>query len=269
MDRNHNWFHGIAQPIDRLPQATTLSSPTRAPSGIRPIQRGRRAFYRFLIKLTRGIGGDVNVATIPSPEDPNAELVAAILLWCPPYKRNAGTLGLQMIKEIWIMYQAGILSALRAYGIGGFMRISDVFEANLHRMFKEVLEPRGSKFEECGFVQMVAMNTDPQFDDALKGRGYARQLLQWRVDRHWEECKDPKTGTSGKITPVILDTTTDQGINAYKKLGFEVVNHKALDTGTDKNGFTIAKSLPKEERDRLTAEAKKHCVSTVMIKMPS
>lgn len=210
----------------------------------------------------------MNIVTIPSPEDPSSELVGAILLWCPPYKRNASTFGLQFIKDLWILYKAGVVSAFRGYGIGGFQRVTDVFEENVNRMFKESLGPRGFKAEECGFVQMTAVNTDPEFDAVLKGKGFARQLLQWRIDRHWEECKDPKFGTNSKITPVILDTTTKQGINAYERLGFELINQYVPDTGTDKNGYRLKKDLSKDEKARLAAEAKEHCIMRIMIKMP-
>jgi hypothetical protein len=255
----------VSKPIPRLPQR-----PSSALDDLTALQKARLGFYRFLIKLTRGIGGDVNIVTIPSPAAPDIELVAAILLWCPPYKRNATAFGIQMIKETRILYNAGIISSvLVGYGIGGFHRVTDIYEACIHKMFKKALDRRGSKFEECGFVQMLAMNTEPEYDHVLKGKGLARQLLQWRIDRHWEECKDPATGTGGKLTPVILDTTTDQGIEAYKKLGFELGEQYHFDTGTDKDGFKLAKDMSKEERARLAAEAKERCFTAVMLKMPS
>ena len=167
------------------------------------------------------------------------------------------------------MYKAGILAALRAYGISGFMRVSDVYEAAVHRMFKEMLDPRGYRAEECGFVQMLAVNTDPAFDGALKGKGHARQLLQWRIDKHWKECSDLNGPTNGKVTPVILDTTTAQGIEAYKRLGFELISQQVIETGTDKDGFKFKRNLSKEEKDNLMAEARTHCVSSVMIKTSS
>jgi hypothetical protein len=92
-------------------------------------------------------------------------------------------------------------------------------------------------------------------------------LFQWRMERHWAECKDLKAGTGGKVTPVILDTTTDQGIRSYESLGFEVVNRHVLDTGTDADGFKLKKGLSKEERRRLAAEAREKCVMTIMFKM--
>jgi GNAT superfamily N-acetyltransferase len=157
---------------------------------------------------------------------------------------------------------------LRGYGFRGFQRVTDVFEVNVARMFTEALGPRGYKAEECGFVQMVAVNTDPAFDDALKGKGFARELLRWRMERHWEECRDLKTGTKGRLTPVILDTTTEQGVRSYERLGFEVVGRFVPETGTDKDGYKISKKLGKDERVRLSKEAKEHTVMKVMIKMP-
>lgn len=210
----------------------------------------------------------MSIATIPSPKDQSSELVAAILLFCPPYKRNASSFGVAFLKDLWIFYKANVLAVVKSYGIAGFQRITDVFEANVQRMFKESLTPLGFKPEECGFVQMIAMNTDPNFDEVLVGKGYARQLLQWRMDKHWADCRDVKTGTGGKLTPVILDTTTDQGIKSYEKLGFKLVNSFKPDTGTDKDGYELRKDLSKEEKQRLVAEAKETCVSSIMIKMP-
>jgi hypothetical protein len=77
-----------------------------------------------------------------------------------------------------------------------------------------------------------------------------------------------KTGTKGRLTPVILDTTTEQGVRSYERLGFEVVGRFVPETGTDKDGYKISKKLGKDERVRLSKEAKEHTVMKVMIKMP-
>ncbi|KIW04483.1 uncharacterized protein PV09_04242 [Verruconis gallopava] len=265
---NHNWFHGVSKPVQRIPQSANISTPSISLSKLTPLQKARRSFYWFLIKLTRGVGGEVCVATIPSPKNPDDELVAAVLLWCPPFKRNASSFGLQFIKDLWTLYKADMFAVLRGYGISGFRRITDVFEENVQRMFKESLAPLGFKPEECGFVQMIAVNTDPEFDAELKGKGFARQLLQWRIDHHWKECKNVKTGTGGKMTPVILDTTTEQGITAYKRLRFELVNQYIPNTGTDKNGYKLDKNLDPEEKRRLAEEAMENCVMSIMVKMP-
>jgi hypothetical protein len=208
------------------------------------------------------------VATIPSPKDPASEVAVAILLWCPPHKRNGSGLGPELLKDTWVLYKAGVLNAIRGYGISAFSRISDIYEGNVQRMFKESLVPRGFKPEECGFVQMTALNFDPELEAIVKGQGYARQLLQWRVEKHWEECKDLKSGTDGKMTPVILDTSTEQGVRAYRQLGFESVNQHILDTKVDKNGFKLSKGLSKQEKEEIAAEARKESILRVMIKMP-
>lgn len=63
---------------------------------------------------------------------------------------------------------------------------------------------------------------------------------------------------------MILDTTTEQGIRAYVRLGFEVLGERKVATGTDARGIALKKGA----EDDVKQEAAKICVQRVMMKMP-
>ena len=128
-------------------------------------------------------------------------------------------------------------------------RIDDVFEANVKTMFKESLTPRGINDHDCGFVQMLAANP------AYAGKAYASSLLKYQMEQHFLQIRD---------TPVVLDTTTEQGIKAYTRLGFELLAEKPVNTGTDAKGFRLKANADEAAREA----ARKICVQRVMIKMP-
>lgn len=96
---------------------------------------------------------------------------------------------------------------------------------------------------------MLAIN--PKFT----GNGYASTLLKWKCEQHFEEFRG---------VPVILDTTTEQGIRAYVRLGFEVLEERHVATGTDARGI----ALKKDAEDSVKEEAAKICIQRVMMKMP-
>src|SRR4051794_961915 len=83
--RNHNWFHNISEPLEPITLGTIDSKPPMS-----KLQKSRVCFYRAVIRLTRLIGGSVNVAEVPSGEDAGDSSktdIGAILLWFPPNVR--------------------------------------------------------------------------------------------------------------------------------------------------------------------------------------
>jgi GNAT superfamily N-acetyltransferase len=239
--RNHNWFHSAKTPIPPVEVGTTTSKPhlTRRP-------KDRVKFYRALIKLTRLADGTVNVATIAATNE-----IAAILLWLPPNKRN-GT-------DVRTLYRSGFLSLILPwkYGLRGLHRIDTVFEGNIKKMFSETLPKENSqlgrsasiKEVDCAFVQMLASN------QAFAGKRYGSALFAHQLEQHFKEFPD---------RPVLLDTTTDQGIRAYEKLGFRILARTPVDTGTDESGFKLRKNATDEVRKK----GRETCVQSVMIKLP-
>ena len=209
-------------------------------------QACRVRFYLALIKLTRLLGGSVLVSQVPHLDCAEEEPfdIGSILLWLPPKK----ALGSLKLVKLW---KSGFLSLILPwnYGLFAFHRIDNVFEANINNMFNETLPLRGIDRSECGFVQMIAANQE------CAGKGYASALLKWQVEQHFKEFPGQ---------PVILDTTTESGIRAYTRLGFELLAEKALDTGTDAGGIPL-----KKDADEATREAaRKMCIQRVMVKMP-
>jgi len=251
---NHNWFHGVSSPLDAVPLNTSTATLT-------PAQRWRIHFYHSLLKLTRLVGGTVYVLQVPASDistdtsnSPNLTTadgaidIGGILLWNPPHKRLP-----TFPFDVPLLYKSGFLSLLSpaAYGPLGYHRISTVFEANIHSLLSTALPRYGIETEaDCGFVQMVAIN--PSF----AGRRYARMLLQWRMEAHWEEC-------GASRAPVILDTTTEEAVEVYEGLGFQVAGEKDVETGTDKMGIK-KQSLMEQER----VEARRRCRQRVMIALP-
>lgn len=212
-------------------------------------QTSRVRFYWSLVKLVRLLGGDVLVAEVPGSDDTRGteKDIGAILLWLPPFKRMS-TFDLV---NIW---KSGYLSLALPwhYGLTGFYRIDMIFEANVHSMFAKTLPdlpPNGFQEDECGFVQMIASN--PKY----AGKGYASSLLQYRMEQHFAQFPD---------RPVILDTTTPQGIRAYEKLGFRLLAQVPVDTDTDARGIRLTKSAT----DEVKRQAKKTCVQSVMVRLP-
>lgn len=210
-------------------------------------QGTRVHFYRSMINLVSIWGGLVLVAEVPGSGSANGINIGAIMMWLPPNVRE-GTFGMF---QIW---QSGLLSLLAPwrYGITGFYRITAVFETNVKSMFEKTLKdvrPSGYNEEECGFVQMIASNP------AHAGKGYASALLKHQMEEHFTQFPDK---------PVILDTTTKQGLNAYERLGFELLAQTPVDTGTDAGGIRLKVNADESARKL----AKETCVQRVMIKVP-
>lgn len=87
------------------------------------------------------------------------------------------------------------------------------------------------------------------------GKGYASALLKWKCEQHFENFKG---------VPVILDTTTEQGMRVYVRLGFELLDEKKVATGTDARGIT----LKTDAEESVKEEAARICIQRVMIRMP-
>ncbi|KIY02459.1 uncharacterized protein Z520_02598 [Fonsecaea multimorphosa CBS 102226] len=242
---NHNWFHGISQPLEPMMIGTTTSQPQ-----MNSQQKTRVRFYRSLIKVTRLLGGQVLVTEVHAPDDGNATTqpdIGAILLWLPPKKR----MGTFDILELW---KSGLLGLMLPwhYGLTGFYRIQFVFEENIHKMWTRTLPdlpPKGFKEDECAFVQMIASN--PKY----AGKGYASALLAFQIDQHFALFPD---------RPVLLDTTTTQGIRAYERLGFKLLAETPVDSGTDARGIKLKSNASEEIRK----EAREICIQRVMAKLP-
>lgn len=206
------------------------------------IQDVRRRLYLALIKLTRAVGGQILLAEVLN--DKGEEDAGAILLWQPPFKHMTHL-------QPWLLYQTGFLSLLMPwnYGLAAYHRVEVVFEGNIKKMFDDTLKPRGISVDECGFIQMIAAN--PRYP----GRGYASTLLDWQMKQHFKDYPQK---------PVILDTTTEQGIRAYKRLGFELLAQTFVNTGTDADGLLLKPDASEEVKEK----ASKVCVQSVMVKMP-
>jgi GNAT superfamily N-acetyltransferase len=243
--RNHNWFQNISSPLD--PIQFTDHYKSRQP--LTSLQSSRVKFYHALVKLVRLTEGSILLASVPfsSPEgvqnEPKTDDIGAILLWLPPKKR------VSLPRSIPKIYASGFLGALKSYGLNSLWRILGVFEANVEKMLNAQVKPRGFQPSECGFVQMLASN--PKY----AGKGYASALLKWQLQRHFEEFEG---------VPVILDTSTEQGVRAYLKLGFELLDQRKVATGTDARGI----ALKRDTEDSVKEEATKVCAQRVMIKMP-
>jgi GNAT superfamily N-acetyltransferase len=210
-------------------------------------QSTRADFYLSLLKITILIGGSVTVVEVPNTDRANGAHIGAILMWLPPHVRPSSF----SIKEL---YKSGFLGLMMPgrYGLGGFYNVQMVFESNVHSMFAKTLKdmpPNGYKECDCGFVQMLASNP------AHAGKGYASKILAYKMEQHFREYPD---------RPVILDTTTMQGIRAYERLGFDLLAQTAVNTGTDAFGIKLKSKADEATRQR----AKEVCVQSVMIKTP-
>lgn len=241
--RNHNWFHGVSE---ALVPVTVGEVGTKAPSMSRD-QASRVHFYRSVINLVSLWGGQILVAEVPGSGTANGVNIGAIMMWLPPHVRE-GTFG------VFHILRSGFLSLTLPwrYGLTGAYRITSVFEAHVKSMFEKTLKdipPSGYQEEECGFVQMIAANP------AHAGKGYASALLKHQIDQHFVQFPDK---------PVILDTTTQQGLRAYLKLGFELLAETPVNTGTDAGGIRL-KANADEATRRL---AKETCIQRIMIKVP-
>lgn len=246
LGRNHNWFHNVSEPLEPVPLGTINSKPPMS-----KLQKSRVSFYRTMIRMTRLIGGSVNVAEVPSSEDDAGDSsktdIGAILLWFPPNVRISAL-------DLLTLYRSGFVALMMPwhYGLTGVYRIELVFEKNIHNMWAKTLPnlpPHGFKEQDCGFVQMIASNPK------CAGKRYASELLEHQCRKHFAEYPD---------RPVILDTTTMQGVRAYERLGFKLLAEVPTNAGTDAKGIRLRSNAS----EQVKKEATETCIQRVMAKLP-
>jgi ribosomal protein S18 acetylase RimI-like enzyme len=86
------------------------------------------------------------------------------------------------------------------------------------------------------------------------GKGYASALLAHQIGEHFKAFPSK---------PVILDTSTEQGVRVYERLGFQLLEERPVATRTDSRGIS-----PSKDKALALKEAKTVCVQRVMIKAP-
>lgn len=198
------------------------------------MSRSRYAFYRALIKAVRLLKGQVLV----NESDDEPRIIQAILLWLPPHARL-------QISSVATLMSSGMFSAMLSYGAAGIYRLNFTFEGNIAKLFKQANVDDAA----CGFVQMLASNPK------CAGRRASSRLLEWQMARHWERLPS---------VPIVLDTTTEQAIRAYEKLGFDILGSIPVRSGTDKDGFKLAAGATEEVR----TEAKQVTIQRIMLAKP-
>ena len=130
----------------------------------------------------------------------------------------------------------------------------------MHRLIAAGLKELGvaeGKEERLLFCQGCVRNPEWRGE-----KGPARGVLDWGVRRFWEGERE-RDG-KGKLSPVWLDTTTDEGVRAYEEIGFRVVGECGVETGADERGFALGKGAGEEERER----GRKVARQRVMVRMP-
>jgi len=179
------------------------------------------------VRLTRVIGGSVDVATLPREQQPdsnNDDRPVAVSCWFPPRTRPSSLLTLR----------AGMVGAWLGTEVTGSYRLwqfTSIVES-LQQSSVATLGDGRRRHADGAYVEIVA--TDP----AHAGHGYAAALLAWQIQRHRELF--PRV-------PVYLDTATDQGLKVYKRLGFREIGKKNMGLSLDRNGFRDARELTVEE----------------------
>jgi len=200
-------MQALASPLPSIPieafEPVTLSAP----------QSARLDFYLALIKLTRLLSGSVTVTIPPCTPTDIDPLPGAVLLWLPPHARPT----------VFLLWRSGFLYVLLRYGLTAIWHLY-CFERDLETLNLSVLSPLGYKREGCGFVFMLAAN--PEY----RGKSYAALLLQREIQVHREHFPG---------VPVVLDTTTDQALRVYERLGFRELGRRRIEAVTDAEGIKV------------------------------
>ena len=126
------------------------------------------------------------------------------------------------------------------------------FEGNVGSMISTGLKKRNieeGKETNLLFVQGCVRN--PMW----KGRGPARKLLDWGIQRWWDR--------EVRI-PVWLDCTTGEGERAYTEIGFEVIGDCMVKTGCDEKGVKIKAAAKEDDKSKGREAAKQR----VMVRVP-
>ena len=139
-------------------------------------------------------------------------------------------------------------------------RVLYTFEGNVERMIAKGLKDLGiADGREDRLLMCHGCVRNPEWE----GRGPARRLLDWTIRRRWEEQR-ARDGGKGKMIPVWLDTTVDDGVRAYEEIGFKVVGECMIETGTDKFGIALREDASETERE----EGRKVAKQSVMVRLP-
>ena len=145
-----------------------------------------------------------------------------------------------------------------SFGLRGFLRIVLTFEGNVERMIGKALKERGiADGKQVNLLFTQGCVRDPEWKG---GKGPARILFDWAVRRWWQRQRE-----EGKVlTPVWLDTTTDEGVRAYEEIGFEVVGECMTAVDTDGTGI----QLKSDADEKVKEEGRKAAKQRVMLRLP-
>lgn len=219
-----------------------------ATSPLTPKELARLALYRAVIRLTRLVGGRVDVAVVTSTSnlDPNPnpetkaeadEVPIAVACFFPPNTRPT------MYSE----FRAGLYAAARQFGyLVGVPRI--LWFQNVRSSLYTCLGETGEKQVEGAYVEIVGV--DPEY----RGAGFGGRLLEWTVQEYSagftsrDGDGDEGAGVKGRVVPpVYLETATPYAVRLYEKLGFRVLAEKAMEIEVDAQGL---KRSGREEWER-------------------
>lgn len=213
-----NWWQNLRHPLDSVESTLPPITTSLSRESLTSTQQDRLAFYRAVITLVRIIGGSISVATVPthdpaeSPTQP-----AAVLCWLPP--------GIQV--TTYAVLRSGLFfSILRLGRFRGTFRFLS-FESSLSRLYGRCLRPLGyNGRHEGAFVQILGT------DSKHAGKGLAKGLLQWQIEKHRQ-----KGVAAGRITPVFLDTAGDYQQTVYERLGFQILGRQRVPANVDAQGL--------------------------------
>lgn len=210
-----NWFCNASS----LHPEIKIPSDEAAQEHLSDEQATRLSFYRAICRLTRLIGGTVDIATIPDRAEP-----VAISCWWPPYVRNSQ---LDNIRAGMI----GLAWRLGAVGTYRLLQFLSMAESGQTISAASV----GCRHEDGAFVDILGS------DPAYAGRGYATALLEWQIDRHRKQYP-------GVL--VFLDTSTSRAQRNYERLGFRETNRKRMDLALNHQGLPLTRAFTAEEQSQ-------------------
>ena len=179
--------------------------------------------------------------------------IAAVCLVLPPHARPSWG-------ELLLALRVGLLQSLFGLSLRGMWRVLYTFEGNVGRMIAKGLKDLGIA---DGRQERLLMCNGCVRNPEWEGKAPARRLLDWTIQRRWEEQR-ARDGGKGEMIPVWLDTTTDDGVRAYEEIGFKVVGECMVETGTDKKGILLGKNATEEERE----EGRKVAKQRVLVRVP-
>lgn len=198
MKRDHNWWNNLKSPLEAVHKADTSDRLDMTPE-----QRGRLAIYRGLIRLTRHLGGNVDVVVL-------RDRPVAVSCWLPPNARPS----------LFSLWTSGMLRSILRLGVVSTYRLLS-FQLLIDRLFSRGV--RDLPFTQHDGAYVEILGTDP----TAAGHGYGSMLLDWQIERHWRLF--PKS-------PVFLDTNSDYAQRVYERLGFIQIGKGTLEARIDEYG---------------------------------